>query len=139
MTASPTVQYLTLLCVTEAQCNRTSSNEPYQHQPGGSQPPLSVNPTRNIHMGELAHAAPMQPPNHSAHQARPPPETLSRHLQHQYPLTPTQPVDPTPVRRVRGRPRIPRRPRGISNMGLKQAMGLHLTDESKHAYNKFRV
>lgn len=58
-TASLLVQNLTLWHFTEARCNQTPSNEPNEHQPGGSQP--SVNPTRDIHMGELVRATPMQP------------------------------------------------------------------------------
>lgn len=141
MTLSLAVQGLTLVHFADTRPDRTLSNTPHERE---SQP-LYLNPIQNTRMGEPVHSqtAPPtlspRPPNPSAHLTRPLPEPLHHSPNSQPTLPSTQPAESPSAHPTQHRQRMPRKPRGITQKGLKQSMQLHSSTVAKHAYNKFRV
>ena len=124
------------------------------------EPLLHANPIRNTRMGEPSNSQPTlppaspHPPKPSVNQTRsscdhsrpfPNPSNPSRNLSHcsprpcSPPTSSSQTTELTPANPVQTRPKVIRKPRGITKKGFKQSMGLHVNEVSKHAYNRFKV
>ena len=139
------VQHLTFTpCFAESQANQTSSNFSLEaHQPNF---PLPVNLIRNTRVGEplcsqpVHTSTPPHPPNTSANQAGPSFTPSHSSPRPRLPSTIlSQPAEPGTSHAVQNPPRMRRKPRSMTEKGLKQSMGLHANETSRHAYNRFRV
>jgi len=142
--ASSSMQCLTFTHFLSASPTHTPPNSPHNHQPDGLQPPTPTNPLRNTRVGE-AFANWPAPPQPSPNQTDPPvhltrPSSNVSHCStgsYPQPAPSTRPMGPTTAHPIA--PRMMLKPQGIPKKGLKQSMGLHDTEERKHAYNRFRV
>ena len=144
MIPSLTACCLALTYFASAPFPQTPSNNAHDHQPNGGQPAAPTNPIRNTRVGEpFCHQPALPPPSPhptdpSAHQTGPPSNPSHPSPNSHSPLpSSTRPTETIPAHPVSAK--MMRRPKGITKKGLKQSMGLHLTKEGKHAYNRFRV
>lgn len=126
--------------------NRPATSTPSHRTASSIQPPPHVNPVRNTRMGATFPPQPTSPTtttrplNPSVAQIRSLPTPSRPSPMPCSPLPPSsQSTHPVQGGAVHNRRRMKQRPQGITKMGLKQAMGLHVDKAARHAYNKFRV